>query len=209
MSSPEDRRATLHRAWTRCFVEPTPASEQVFDELLRRYAEPHRHYHTLEHLAEVLQTVQQLLDAPPATVLLAAFYHDAIYDTRSSENEAHSAELAQRNLGKLGVLQKDCDEVARLIRLTQSHETTADDLTGQVLLDADLAILAAPLAKYQAYAEAIRREYAWLSEPDYRAGRRAVLQRFLSRARLYHTAAMQLLEPQARTNLLGEWHALA
>jgi predicted metal-dependent HD superfamily phosphohydrolase len=57
---------------------------------------------------------------------------------------------------------------------------------------------------YDAYAEAIRREYDWVPEEAYRTGRAAVLERFLTRPRLYHTAAMTTHEPAARANLRRE-----
>ena len=104
----------------------------------------------------------------------------------------------------LGVAASTIDETARLILLTRSHETGPGDRAGCTLLDADLAILAADSPTYDAYAEAIRREYAWVPEADYRAGRRRVLERFLVRPRIFFTMEMGQAEPLARANLVRE-----
>jgi predicted metal-dependent HD superfamily phosphohydrolase len=96
------------------------------------------------------------------------------------------------------------DEAARLILLTRTHEAGPDDRAGRTLLDADLAVLSADEPAYDAYADAIRREYAWVPEADYRAGRRRVLERFLVRPRIYFTMEMAEAEPKARANLRRE-----
>src|SRR5262249_59053313 len=94
-------------------------------------------------------------------------------------------------LGELGVGPAVVDEVARLVLLTKTHDCAEGDSAGEVLLDADLAILGAEEAEYDRYARAIRAEYAWVSEGDYRAGRRRVLEGFLARPRLYRTPAFR------------------
>ncbi len=55
-----------------------------------------------------------------------------------------------------------------------------------VLIDADLAILGASPANYQDYARKIRQEYAWVAVEDYRHGRTKILEKMLSRRRIYH-----------------------
>ncbi|MGL4552499.1 MAG: HD domain-containing protein [Gemmataceae bacterium] len=172
--------------------------DAAFDDLLARHAEPHRHYHTLTHVLAVLEA----LPGAGTTLAVAAWYHDAVYDPRAADNEERSAGLMRRSLMMLppDVL----DEAARLIRLTKTHQAADDDADGMALLDADLAILGADVADYDAYAAAIRREYAWVPEADYREGRTAVLRRFLGRGRIYHTARMSGREGAARANLERE-----
>jgi predicted metal-dependent HD superfamily phosphohydrolase len=186
--------------------------DATFFDVLRRYLEPSRHYHNLEHVRDVSARVMTL--ARPGddltTLNFAAVLHDVIYDSRAKDNEERSAEYAQEVLASLGVGREVRDEVARLILLTRKHETTAEDRAGKVLLDADLSILAADEAEYDRYAAAIRREYAWVADEDYRAGRAAVLERFLARPHLYFTDfARREWEPRARANLAREIAALA
>jgi predicted metal-dependent HD superfamily phosphohydrolase len=182
------------------------AARLVGRELLTRYAEPHRRYHTSAHLLAVLDMVDQLAGQAAAadTVRLAAWFHDAVYDPDRGDNEQRSAELAEQRLGALGMA--PCvAEVARLVRLTASHTPAPEDRNGAVLCDADLAVLGSPPCQYAAYAAAVRAEYAALPEALFRAGRAAVLERLLALPVLFHTPpARRRLERQARQNLAVE-----
>jgi predicted metal-dependent HD superfamily phosphohydrolase len=181
-------------------------AEQVVDGLLARYREPHRRYHTLKHLASVLVTCDELLltcpAVDPAAVRLAAWFHDAIYDPAAAGNEAASAALARRELTFLGHPPARIDDVERLVLATAGHDAQSDD--ERVLLDADLAILAARPAVYQAYANGVRAEYGYLDDDRWRAGRAAVLRSFLAREAIFTTAPMQARETTARANLTAE-----
>jgi predicted metal-dependent HD superfamily phosphohydrolase len=211
-------RERFHAGWQDFLVNwlganPAPA-EEVFRDLAGRHGEPTRHYHTLGHIRAVLTTVHELNREmgrdSSAALILAAWFHDVIYDAHASDNEERSAEYARCAIEQMGLSSEIREETARLILLTTTHETKPADRDGQVLLDADLAILGADEAAYDAYAAAIRREYDWVSEPDYRAGRRKVLERFLARPRLYFTEPMfERAEARARANLAREIAALA
>jgi predicted metal-dependent HD superfamily phosphohydrolase len=186
-------------------VAPAQANSK-FEEVCQAYSSPGRYYHTLEHVGHVLQEVEGL--GPKAThpnaVKLAAWLHDVIYDSRASDNEERSARYAERLCEDLAIPEGDL--VASLIRKTKTHEA-GDDADAQVLIDADLAILGASESAYRTYAEQIRQEYAWVPEPDYRRGRRDVLERFLARPRIYHL--LNPLETPARRNLATELAKLA
>ena len=183
------------RALLAPFGAPLRDIDDAFARLDALYAEPHRHYHTRPHIESVLA----LLPSPSPALALAAWLHDAVYDPRRGDNEERSAELARALLAPLGVPATVVAEAERLILLTKAHE--ADDPDGQALLDADLAVLAAPEDGYDAYAAAIRREYDWVPEEDWRAGRAAVLARFLARPRIYHRLGK---DGAARRNLSRE-----
>jgi predicted metal-dependent HD superfamily phosphohydrolase len=177
--------------------------------LAERYAEPARHYHTLDHVRAVLD-VLAAGGAVTAPLHFAAWYHDAVYNPRAGDNEERSAALARGALEPLGVRAAAGEETARLILLTKTHQTDAADAAGRLLVDADLAVLGADEADYDCYARAIRQEYAWVDKAAYRAGRRRVLQGFLGRPRLYHTPALfDRLEAAARRNLRRELARLA
>jgi predicted metal-dependent HD superfamily phosphohydrolase len=181
-------------------VDPTQA-ERTFEEVARAYSGPGRYYHTLDHVMDVLATVEDLAARAKnlSAVKLAAWLHDVIYDSRASDNEERSAGYAEWLCEALGIPQDR--RVAALIRATKTHEA-GGDADAQVLLDADLAILGACEPAYQEYAGKIRQEYAWVPEPDYRRGRRAVLEGFLARPRIYHF--LEPLEEPARRNLAAE-----
>jgi predicted metal-dependent HD superfamily phosphohydrolase len=179
----------------------------VFRPLAEAYSSPSRAYHTLHHIRCVLDTLGQLGAAPeqdPA-LFLAAWFHDAVYDSKASDNEEQSARLAEKMLGGLGVAAAVVDETIRLILLTKTHTRAETDIAGQRLVDADLAILGEPPVVYDDYARAIRQEYSWLSEEEYRAGRARVLESFLGRPAIYSMPRYQAgREEQARANLRRE-----
>ena len=187
-------------------VEPA-AAYPVFDRLVAAHSEPHRFYHTLEHVHEVLRVAGRLADAAtdPSAVQLAAWFHDAVYDPRAADNEARSAAHAVELLAPLGVPESVLGHVADMIRAT-AHTATADvDADTAVLLDADLAILSAEDRRYARYAADIRREYAWVDDAAYQVGRTKVLQGFLHRPRIYRTERMfAAAEHAARRNIGSE-----
>ena len=187
--------------------DPNP----VACDLLARWAEPQRHYHTFAHLEACLAGLDahRVLAADPAAVEVALWFHDAIYDPRATDNEARSAALAVTVLRRAGVAETTVAKVERFILATRAHEADADPDTA-LLLDIDLAILGATPAGYQAYSDSIRREYTWVPEADYRRKRAAVLARFLQRPRLYLTAPFFARhEAPARANLAAEIAALS
>ncbi|MEV0231573.1 metal-dependent phosphohydrolase [Nonomuraea sp. NPDC050786] len=196
--------------WTALAGE-SPASLATRAELVARWSEPHRRYHTLDHLAAVLGAISEL-SAPaddPAAVRLAAWFHDAVYDGRPGWDEERSAQLAQARLPACGVPAARVAEVARLVRLTAAHDTpAAGDRNGAVLCDADLAVLGRP--GYDEYAARIRQEYAHVPDDLFRKGRAEVLRRLLAVPRLYRTGrARELWEERARANMSRELAALA
>jgi len=188
--------------------EPDPVGGR---SLLARYAEPHRHYHTVVHLAIVLSTVDTLVAyaAGPDLVRLAAWYHDAIYDPRRADNEERSAQLAESELTAASLPVDSIAEVARLVRVTAGHDPPAHDSNAEVLCDADLAVLASPTPDYDSYVAAVRQEYAHIDEAGWRTGRGTVLGGLLARQRLFRTPPGRAWEQPARANINRELAALA
>ncbi|MEE1761863.1 HD domain-containing protein [Streptomyces sp. SP18BB07] len=188
-----------------------PAPLPYADALIARWSEPQRKYHTLDHLTAVLDRIEVLEDhaTDPDLVRLAAWFHDAVYLPERSENEERSARLAERALPEAGVSAERTAEVARLVRLTVTHDPADDDPNGQVLCDADLAILASPPDAYAAYAAAVREEYGFVPDDAFRTGRAAVLRQLLDLPRLFRTPYGQReWEDRARENLRSELTAL-
>ncbi|WBB64024.1 hypothetical protein O7599_16545 [Streptomyces sp. WMMC500] len=175
---------------TRCRSAAAPPDPAPYGKnLLERWGEPQRRYHTTAHLAAVLDRVDELADhaEDPDAVRLAAWFHDAVYRPERSENEERSARLAQVALAEAGVGDERVAEVARLVRLTTSHDPRTGDRNGEVLCDADLAVLAGPPTAYAAYAAAVREEYGFVPDAAFREGRAAVLRHLLGLPRLFRT----------------------
>ncbi|WP_337867360.1 hypothetical protein [Meiothermus sp.] len=174
----------------------------MLDDLLTRHTEPQRYYHNLAHL----DTLLGLLPAKPH-LEFAVWFHDAVYDPTRPDNEAQSALLAEQSLLRLGVEPQLIEAVVAIILATQNHQTHDPDTA--LFLDADLSILGADRKTYQAYARAIRQEYAWVPQTLFLERRAAVLQKFLARARIYQTQAFARLEQPARENLRQELKQIA
>ena len=172
------------------------------------YAEPHRRYHTRRHIEDCLEKLEAWPGLSPGERRLlewAIWWHDAVYDPRASDNEARSAELAARELPALGATPAEVGEVARLIRLTAGHQVPEGDDMGAVLVSIDLSILAAEPRAYDDYAQAVREEYAHVPQEAWRAGRAAVLQRFLDAPVIFPDPEFRAsFEAQARANLARE-----
>ncbi|MFJ8163554.1 hypothetical protein ACIRBY_21885 [Streptomyces sp. NPDC096136] len=215
-SAGTDADAALRRRWAATAAaagadrDPAPYA----DRLLAAWAEPQRRYHTTAHLADVLARVDVLAAhaADPAAVELAAWFHDAVYRPDRSENEERSAALAERALPELGIGPDRTAEVARLVRLTVTHDPAPADTNGEALCDADLAVLAGhpdDPGAYAAYAAAVRAEYAFVPDEAFRTGRAAVLRQLLGLPRLFRTPyGTAHWEAPARRNLAAELAAL-
>ena len=190
----------------------------VGDDLVARWTEPHRRYHDLTHLQEVLRAVGTLGPAVGAAgdersvAVLAAWFHDAVYRTREPEyNERDSAALAVEQLTDLGADPGLVDRVGQAVLDTREHEVGEDDSPARVVLhDADLWVLAAPTDRFDAYCTQVRDEYAHVSGPAYVRGRTAVLRGFLQRPHVYASShARTRWEASARENLAREISRLA
>jgi predicted metal-dependent HD superfamily phosphohydrolase len=205
-------RGALARRWSalsrRLNASDGPA-QAWFDGIMRAYAEPHRHYHTIAHVAQVLAALDALPPArEPDEVKLAAWFHDLVVDPTRDDNEERSAQAAGRALGEMGLAPPRVDRIQQLVRATALHEAGADR-DAALLIDADLAPLAVDWGAFQVNSKAIRREFAHLSDADYRKGRAAFLRSLLGRGRLFQTEAMRAAcEAPARANLASSLRSL-
>ena len=190
-------------------------AEEVLANLRNRYAQPHRHYHTWVHIEALLgwfgQRREHLHD--PAAVELAVLFHDAVYDPTRSDNEAESARLLM-DADLPGLDYAVRVRAVRMVEATARHEIPdglepADQSDMAEFLDMDLSILGARREVFDAYEQAIRREYAFVPEALYREARRGILQRFLERKRLYFSDwGREQFEAAARANLAASIAAL-
>ena len=216
---PNKIRPRLMRAWDSLL----PGHTALGEDLLERYEQPHRKYHTSVHLSEMLTALKTLYKrhhtATPRAVLLAAWFHDAVYEANPGDDEAASADLARTALTPLAstgsLTNREVTAIAHLIELTASHqladgteEYTSGALTradAAFFLDADLAILAADSPRYTRYVAGVRAEYAHYAPDAFTRGRAAILQGFLNRTAIYASDTAHLLwDAPARLNLRTE-----
>ncbi len=198
-------------------IVPRGAQEQAADVVLEwlvaQYGQSWRAYHTLAHVERMFAVWEQAARSVPVadarSLALAIWFHDAVYDPRRRDNEEKSAEEAGLRLAPLGIDKAVLARVRRMILATATHQADGADTDTALLLDLDLEILGAEAGEYDAYSQAIRQEYAFVPEEDYRVGRAGVLRRFLERPRIYLTEPMfERYEVAARRNVAREIAAL-
>ena len=227
---PEKIRPRLLRAWEAAFaprLEKAPATFQqqvaeLGESLLQAWEQPHRAYHHSGHLSQMLTDLDRLYayrtqGSTPLALVLAAWFHDAVYEGAPGEAERRSEQLANISLEPLvtaGLLSGDeLQMVSLLVRATATHKLpeSADLPAGyepadiQFFLDADMAILAADSARYRRYLRGVRSEYSHFDDEAFRAGRMTFLRLILGRKRIFLSEeGLQLWEEPARANLQAE-----
>jgi predicted metal-dependent HD superfamily phosphohydrolase len=202
--------ARWFEAWASLGVPGKPELRLLHSHLVHCYSEPHRHYHTLQHLAECFDRLSELKPhlAHKPEVELALWFHDAIYDTHREDNEALSAQWAADSARSLGVSEPSVRRIVRLVMATR-HATEPKGTDAEALVDADLGILGAASERFFEYESQIRQEYAWVPEPVFRAKRAEILTRLLDRPYIFSTELFRSrYEARARANLLKSIHRL-
>ena len=121
---------------------PLSKHRSGWDDLVNRYSERQRHYHTLSHVKAIITTLRQHEDSlrSPEKVYIAAFFHDVVYDPRSSNNEQQSADLSGEFLRAASIDSEFAHSVEQLILATASHTTAEVSGDAAWFLDADLQI---------------------------------------------------------------------
>jgi len=171
--------------------------------LIAAYSEKHRAYHTLEHIAACFAHLDDVRGSAqrPHEIELALWFHDAIYKPLSGTNEEDSAKLAKRFLIENAAPSESIDRIVDLIIMTKDH-LTPDTVDAKLMLDIDLSILGAPPQVYDRFEKDVRKEYKRVPAFIFRKKRKAILQSFLNRPRVYNSDHFfDRLEDQARENL--------
>jgi predicted metal-dependent HD superfamily phosphohydrolase len=220
----------LHGYWNRCCRTNNNNNDEWFYRLWELHTEHTRHYHTAVHLLEMCQLFDAAVssmrssfnnldrimeeDEPydDTAILLAIFFHDAVYATTSSSNEEDSAKLFRSFAIEAGIRDETTRDVFDWIMATKTHQASvinASNRNLQLFLDLDMAVLGKTSAAYIKYASLIRREYDHVPANDYCEKRATILQSFLQQPHIYSTALFQnALEQRARENLQYEIDSL-
>lgn len=202
----ESRFSTAVVVWQET-LQPHVRGAEILQSVCAAYESVGRHYHTLQHLAEmteILAAQRSALEDFSAAVF-ACLWHDIVYDAQRGDNEELSIARWQADARTLEIPLEQSERVAAMIAATKKHQPTNDSFDMALFLDADLAILGADRQRYRNYLHAIRREYAHVPENAYREGRIAVLKKFLQRGELYCTETMRSsLQAAAKENLAYE-----
>ena len=197
----QSHESSWNTAWQSLGVPHVDAA--LLPTLLQRYSEPQRKYHTLQHLDACFRHFADLRAQAqsPAEVALALWFHDAVYDVGVPGNELKSADWARDAMCSAGGPRDVAQRLHDLVMVT-CHDVQPQTRDQEVLLDVDLAILGAAPADFDAYENQIREEYASVPQDAFQGRRRRILQQFLDRPRIYHTAQFHgQYEHRARDNL--------
>ena len=176
---------------------------EMFERLTKAYAETHRHYHTAAHIDACLREFDSVrsLARSGSEVEAALWFHDAIYNTRGSDNERQSAEMASQFLASAGVAPSICARVYSHIMATVHKGEPVDD-DARLVVDIDLSILGQEEQVYDVFERSVREEYKWVPWFLYRRKRIEILRGFLDRESIYATERFrERYEPAARSNL--------
>lgn len=213
----------LRRRWAETLdvagLVEKPDNVSLIDGLIASYSEPHRKYHTCQHLEQCFGVLDLVFPGKipnRAAVELALWYHDYVYSPLADNNEAVSGYVAH-NIAtvRLGASPQLAAALHVLILLTThkpvEHLTSGFVLkalldqslldASRILLDVDLSILGVPDVEFDAYEAQVRAEYAMIPEELFKPARANILAKFLTRPALYTTTEMKHREPQARANL--------
>jgi predicted metal-dependent HD superfamily phosphohydrolase len=197
--------------WTRLMAAlGIPEELESFHSLVAAYSEKHRHYHTQLHIEHCLRELDSApgIAREPEEVELALWFHDAIYNPHSSENEERSAAWACSLLERHGIDSARVNRVREHILATR-HAVSASEPDAKLVVDIDLAILGADESRYAAFENEVRKEYRWVPSILFRSKRAEILESFLARPRIYETIPFHdRYEARARVNLAGAIAAL-
>ena len=182
----------------------------VFSEIEKLYNIPKRFYHNIKHIGYCIEEFDQIKDRirDKYEFEFALWLHDCVYDTRSSDNEEKSGEVATKIIKDSGLGEIFTQRVYDFILATKHNKATNDSDT-KYLIDIDLAILGSSSDRYDLYRTNIRKEYAWVKKSAYAMGRKNILENFLRKKRIYLTDYFyEKYEIAARSNITDEIRAM-
>jgi predicted metal-dependent HD superfamily phosphohydrolase len=179
---------------------------ELWDEVEKNYSGKKRHYHTLQHLENLLTKLTEVKSEIQhwESILFTLFYHDIIYTALKSDNEENSALLAEKRMQQLSVSNDIIERCKNQILATKSHSKSTDSDTNY-FTDADLSVLGQPWEIYSLYYKNVRKEYAIYPDFIYNPGRKKVIQHFLSMNSIFKTDYFyNQFEKVAKENLMKE-----
>jgi predicted metal-dependent HD superfamily phosphohydrolase len=200
----------LKQAWLNAVAPFTNQGEAEWERISAKYTTSGRHYHTLQHLANMYALLQEYYgENIPVTIVLALFYHDYEYSPLRGDNEAQSANFAVHVLQGWKLDDDSINKIVLLINETKHHHYTGPDNEVKIFLDADMAILGADETTYNTYTANVRREYSVFPDILYNKGRRDFVKKTLGAEHIYMTEFFRSrFEQQARLNLQTELNSL-
>lgn len=171
-------------------------------EVLSRYNERHRFYHTATHIRRIFEFAQKMNLQLSSTQNLAIFFHDAIYEPSGKMNEENSADLLYTLCYPECEADNEMLKSASSIILATKHHVSDDQETGEVL-DLDLMEIGLDWDRFCYNNRNIRKEFSFVSDEKFNEGRRNFFQSLLEQEHIFNTLPFRnKYEEAARTNIL-------
>ena len=97
----------------------------TYDEVIKRYSESHRHFHTVEHLNDVLKQIlkqrNQFQTSDLVSLIIAAVFHDIVYDPQRRDNEEKSVEVL-KSYERFPISDFRLENAKKIILATKTHD---------------------------------------------------------------------------------------
>lgn len=157
---------------------------QFNPEIINLYDEPHRFYHTLQHIQEVLKSLNDADLLKHDELFLAAVFHDIVYHPKSRTNEEDSAELFIKEAAVSSLTGEQKEHIKQLILDTKTHKPTVK--FSEEFIAADLAIFNASFGKLINYENQIFKEFQSVDFLEYKPKRIEILRKYNQQGKLDH-----------------------
>lgn len=166
-----------------------PENNDIGNIIYDTYREPHRHYHTERHLRECMSLLNDNIHlfSRPAEVKLALYFHDIVYDPKSSTNEIESANYAVNFLRSINAPDTLQQRIHDLVMMTATHKPPFKDYDAYLMIDIDLAILGSSPDRFKEYQQQIRKEFKHVDRHEFIQARNEFLKKFLDYDTIFHT----------------------
>lgn len=174
----------------------------TFEIIRKRYTEPHRFYHTLEHIQHCLEqfdTVSEDLHDPDA-VEMSIWFHDIVYEINDPNNENLSAELFSDLIGQY----LSDDQSKKIVEhiLATIHPSEPSDHDARYVVDIDLSSIGGSWALFLKDNQSLRQENPDVPHEQYMERKIKFLKSILDRPNFFLTKFFRdRLEEQARSNI--------
>lgn len=217
-------KITLFNTWSKIINADNSLDKinarKMYDALIIEYSHESREHHNTKHIEHVLRKLEELFTIYTFTqhemdiCIMAAFYHDVVYnpvkpDTVIISDEYQSAKYAERSMKLIGFSEDFITEVKSLIMLSEMHVVNEDieinALLQKVFIDSDMAILGEDPFLYNQYSDGVIEEYKEIDHETFILGRKNFLVKLSKHKSIFFTEYMnQLYNDQAHANIESE-----
>ena len=199
---------------------PIPLLEAEARDLISRWNAKGRILHNTRHLIKTLARIDEIASTAhdPDVLRVALWYQGAVLNrsfdvfqrgTNSDEQEFSALYHARSRMEALGLSEDVISRVQELMMALFTHRADPSDMDAQVLIDADLGMLAASPQDFKRFRESLREESPDLCDTDYVRARRLAIKKILAREQIFHSPLALAWEESARANLEAESAKLA